>query len=64
MSVNCSEDLKCIAHSGVLSDLEVLRVEQLYVRNKVDGITNKLNTILGALVVSLILLVINLTLTK
>jgi hypothetical protein len=61
----------CFDHSGCLADIENLKKSDrdqwdsmTLMREKVDGITVRLNVILGTLVVSLILAIIGVSIKK
>ena len=54
----------CHAHSGIATDLEVVKMDLRDTKHTVNSMISKLNCILGGLVVSLILLVVNLVIGK
>lgn len=53
----------CPDHSGFKADIRNLEKDCLDMKNKVEDIASKFNTILGGLIIALLMLVVNIGLT-
>jgi hypothetical protein len=58
--MNTTNNALCKAHSGIVARIEHLELESEKMGDKLNKIFNRINIILGGIVVSCVMLVINL----